>query len=520
VTRSGRPSGDFGLSPEERELQLLDEIAALEAEEKALLATISSARFAEYRDAPTRFITEVLRGRLWRLQQIIADRLIELRRVVVTSCFASGKTWLAARIVIWWISTDPRAVAITTASVGRAVKGQLWGEIRLAAGARGLPGKFTPGLDEVYEPRPDLPAGLLPRNPEWYIGPGNFALGFSTGEPNRFAGWHAPRLLLVLDEAEGIPLDLWDVMEGQLATGDVAVLAIGNPDPDGEDEGFRRAAESSLWHHVAISAFDTPNLVAGDDGVNPFLVTGRWVGERRTEWGEDHPMWISKVLGQFPPTSAARNVIPLDWFNRAVDRPGPYRGTNVEPEGGLDIARFGSDFTALAIHQGPIVGFLDRIHGFDGTEVGDWTIERMDRFECSTLKGDSSGMGGPVLDYIRARRPGWHVADVNAGRAAQDSEHYVLVRDELWFGVRTRFEENRIVLLTATIGQNLLDLLKGELVPVTYRYRLGRIVVEPKDGWPAHTAEAKRRRRHSPDLADALCLSFYSPPEWEFLGTA
>ena len=128
-------------------------------------------------------------------------------------------------------------------------------------------------------------------------------------------------------------------------------------------------------------------------------------------------------------------------------------------------------------------------------------MERMARYGCRVVNGDSGGLGGPVLDFIRLT-PGVHVTDVNAGERAKDPEKFVRRRDELWWGLRERFEQNRIVLSTARLGQSVIDQLKGEVTPVLYFYRLGgRIEVESKDSM-------RKRGLPSPDLADALCLSF------------
>jgi len=452
------------------------------------------------------FVREVLREDLWSKQEQILRVVYQYRRVVVTSCFASGKTWSAARLLAQWVSTDPRAIAITTASVGRQVVGQLWGEVRNVwrAGVA-LPGTMDP------DPLGTLPGEMLPKAPEWMITPGrNFAMGFSTNDPNRFTGWHGGRVLVILDEAEGINDDLWDIMEGQLATGDVAVLALGNPDPEGIIGGFQRAASSPLWHHIEVSAFSTPNLVGGRDDIAPWLITRRWVEERRQaggDWSDGGgdpskagPLWVTKVLGQFVEGGSAKNVIPLSFFTPAIDR-GGVSAVNGQPVGGLDIARFGSDDSALAIRQGEHVLHLERKHGFAGPEVGGWALERMARYGCKVVNGDSSGLGGPVLDFIRLT-PGIHVNDINAGERARDPEKFVRRRDELWWGLRERFEQHRIVLSTARLGQSVIDQLKGEVTPVLYFYRLGgRLEVEGKDSM-------RKRGLPSPDLADALCLSF------------
>jgi phage terminase large subunit len=484
----------------QRRLAVLDDIATLKAEKRAILARADQTRFSGYRDKPVEFVEEVLGDQLWSRQRDILFALQEHRRVVVSSSFATGKTWTAARIVTWWCATHPSAIAITTASVGRQVSGQLWGEIRKLwrRGVR-LPGTMTP------DPSGSLPGGLLPKAPEWTITPGeNFALGFSTNDPNRFAGWHGGRVLIVLDEAEGIPEDMWDIMEGQLSTGDTAVLALGNPDPEGLVGGFQRAASSSLWHHITISAFDTPNLVGGRDDIAPYLVTGRWVAERRVEWGEDHPLWITKVLGQFVEGSAAKHVVPLAWFERAIDRPGP---ANLDGDaiGGLDIARFGADSSALVIRRGSVVVHMEKIHGFAGDQVGGWAIDRLKAHGCTNLNGDSGGLGGPVLDFIRSSGSGIHVRDINAGSAANDKEEFVRRRDELWWAARERFETDCIVLSTKRLGKATVDQLKAQMVQVRYTYRPdGRKVVESKD-------EMAKRGMPSPDLADALNLSLVGP---------
>jgi len=500
---------DSASSLEAKRLAKLEELERLRSEERALLAEVDASKWSEYREAPGRWIREVLQERLWRVQDEIADALFAYRRVVVSSCFSSGKTFLGGRLVAHWISTDPNAIAITTASVGRSIRKQLWGEIRQLHSRYALSGRLR-GVDETGALE-SLPGQLLPKAAEWNISPSNFALGFSTKDPNMFSGWHGGRVLLVLDEAEGIPEPLWDIMEGQLTSADVAVLAIGNPDPSGIGGGFERAARSALWHHVTISAFDTPNLVAGRDDVMPNLVTNRWVEEMRQtggDWSDGDgdpakagPLWKTKVLGQFVEGSGAKHVVLLEWFERA-ERASGLAAVNEQPQAGLDIARFGSDDSAIAIRQGPVVRHLERIHGFDGVEVGSWAIERMRRYGCKRVNGDSTGLGGPVLDFIRLT-PGIHVNDVNAGERARDPEKFVRRRDELWWGLRERCEQNRLNL--SELDAPTRTRLRSQVCSITYDYRLGgRIEVESKES-------LKRRGLPSPDDADALCLSLLGP---------
>ena len=48
----------------------------------------------------------------------------------------------------------------------------------------------------------------------------------------------------------------------------------------------------------------------------PYLVTRRWVYEKFWEWGEDSPLWQSRVLGCFP-EQAQDALISLKWLEAA-----------------------------------------------------------------------------------------------------------------------------------------------------------------------------------------------------------
>lgn len=400
--------------------------------------------------------------------------------MAVPACYASGKTFDAARAAAWWLSTDPEAILISTASVGRSVKNQLWAEIR-ALKTDNLPGR------------------VMPDAPEWKVSARNFGIGFSTKEPGRFTGWHAPRLLVILDEAHAIPKAIWDAVEGLTTGQEIAVLALGNPSEAAG--GFYDVCVSAQWETHRISAFDTPNVVAGQN-VIPGMVTKEWIEERREEWGEDSPLWQSKVLGEFP-DAGTKTVIPLSWFERALDPPGPRAISEDAPQAGLDIARFGHDFSALAIRKGTDLVLIDRIHGADGVEVAAWTNERLERFGCKHVKGDATGLGGPVLDILR-RVPGLKVDDVHAGGKARESDKYVNKRAEMWWGLRLRFDGGLIVLHE----DPLIPKLRAEVTAVNYTYDAAlRIKIESKE-------DAAARGVPSPDLGDALCLAFqdYSGP--------
>ncbi|MHB8671196.1 MAG: hypothetical protein ACYDAD_11690 [Acidimicrobiales bacterium] len=433
-----------------------------------------------YRDDLVGFAVDVLGERPWAVQERILRALIEHRKVAVPSCFASGKSWTAARAVMGWVASDPEAIAVTTAPTWRQVETILWGEIRKAW-------------------VPDLPGKMSPRAPEWLISPRNWARGLSTDYPARFQGYHEGRVLVVMDEAAGVDAVIYDAMEGLLAGGDTAALLIGNPE---ESAGpFYDRCASDEWEVIGISAFDTPNFTSGAV-VNPKLVTPEWVEGRRREWGEDSPMWQSKVLGQFP-DAGERIIVALSWFDRASRSSILAPSVTDVPVMGLDIARFGTDDSAVVIRSGPMVLHLERRHGADGVQVAGWAGDLARRHGVSVIHGDSAGLGGPVLDVLRHN--GLNVVDVNAGEAASDPEHYTMRRDELWWSYRTRFRDGHIA-LPDSLDRAEVAKLRAQSTALRYGYDVrGRIKVESK-------AEAAKRGIPSPDLADAACLAFWSPP--------
>src|SRR5262245_38210261 len=81
-----------------------------------------AAPFAEYADRPVEFVREVLGDRLWSRQIEILDALAAGNRVTVRSAHGVGKTWVAARAVIWFLLCHPDSVVITTAPTWRQVR--------------------------------------------------------------------------------------------------------------------------------------------------------------------------------------------------------------------------------------------------------------------------------------------------------------------------------------------------------------------------------------------------------------
>ena len=136
---------------------------------------------------PLWFLRRVLGCQYLTPQQIEVIESVKLnRRTAVTAGNSVGKTWLSARLALWFLYSFPRSKVISTAPTLNQVINLLWRELRQAH----TQAKFPLG-GEVFKTQINLAE-------DW------FAIGFSTNEATNFQGFHAPRVMVIFDEATGI----------------------------------------------------------------------------------------------------------------------------------------------------------------------------------------------------------------------------------------------------------------------------------------------------------------------------
>jgi hypothetical protein len=276
-----------------------------------------------------------------------------------------------------------------------------------------------------------------------------------------------------------------------MTTAGAHVLLIGNPtmlSGTFYDSFHRRSAQ---WKTIAISAFDTPNLQAGEVVV-PNLVAPKWVEESRENWGEDNPIYQVRVLGEFP-SQADDTLISLSHVDKAIRRT-PFNDPEALYEIGVDVARFGADRTVICIRRGPDLVDVQSFSGLDVMTVTDRVIETAQKYPPRRIRVDEVGVGGGVVDALR-RQGIKGVEGVNVGKPALYPEKYANLRAELFEGLNQRFKRGLISI------PDHPDLV-SELVSIRYAFTpIGQLKLEAKDDMKAHG-------RRSPDHADALALAF------------
>ena len=419
----------------------------------------------------------------WGVQAEILQSVARNRRTAVKACHSSGKTFCAADAVLWWITAHPDGIAVTTAPTWTQVEKLLWGEIRKSVAVSRIP----------YP---------TPQKTQLDLGPNRYAIGLSTNEGVRFQGWHG-KILVVIDEAPGVRPEIYEAIEGIRAGGDVRILALGNPTTASGPFYDAFTANREGWSLFTISAFDTPNL-AGldlesllalsedelDQNVRPYLTTRRWVKEKHREWGPGHPLWESRVLGNFPRQSQDA-LISLTWLEAAQRRELRPDQDQLPFTAGIDVAGPGEDETVLVVRQGSnVVEMVAFPHQDPRGELISALWPYQSRLESVNV--DSAGIGWYLAQHLAESFP---VQAVNVGSASSDSERYVNLKAEVYWGLRMRFEAGDVAGITdeKTIAQ---------LSSLRYSHNArGQVVIESKE-------EARKRGVKSPDRAEAVMLAF------------
>lgn len=421
-----------------------------------------------------------LDGFVYSKQREILRSLVEHRHTAVPSCFDSGKSFTASTAAAWWLDVHPpgEAFVVTTAPTDPQVKAILWREIRR---------RFKDAM-AVGDPLP----GRVTLDAQWKLDDGEL-IGYgrkpADHDQTAFQGIHARYVLVLMDEADGIPQALYDAVEGLVTNENARVLAIGNPyDPTGP---FADACKpGSGWNVVHISYTDTPNF-SGEDvpaTLRDLLISPTWVDERRRTWGEGTPRWISKVEGRFPEVTTDAIVEPR-WVEAAMRR--TLRPDIADSTLGVDVARYGDDDTVVVLREGTVarvVGTWSK----EGTMTTAGRVIRLHRDHDARppIHVDDVGVGGGVTDRIREQ--GYPVAALVGGSSPRDRDMFKNARSEWWWNLRLLFEEGSIDLDPAD------EDLAAQLVAVKYKIdSRGRIQVESKE-------DMAKRGVSSPDRADAL----------------
>jgi hypothetical protein len=439
------------------------------AEALRLLAGGNAAdEFQKYRDDPVGFGRDILGATYWPAQVAILNALATKRRVTIRGPRRSSKTHTAAHAVLWFMSTAPSRV-ITIGASWNQIEKQLWARI----GA------------EKAKARMELPG--VCHTVQWRVAPDWYALGMATDKPVNVRGFHSDidpaklieeevekakdagplnRLLLILDEMNGIEAPVIDALRGSMQGRDVYVVYQANPLMSADDpHPYAKSHQpGSGFHRIHISAEKITDDEVGSeelfDEVPKVLVTPEWIEEMRRDYGEKSPIYLSDVRGQFSSAATDWQIIPRYLLEANADLDLPDDGRPESRSIGVDVARAGKDSNVAVLWIGGAIASVKRWK----TKNDPASLMTTAGIVTSLIKGwgpagkpipagnvhvDDTGVGGGVVD--RLRQCGYYVDAVDFGsgpkyhhRRITGQVQFQNYKAELFWTLRREMEEREV----------------------------------------------------------------------------
>ena len=429
----------------------------------------------QYMDDPVLFVKEVLGADPLPYQaEFLGAIATGERRISIRSGHGTGKSTSASWAMLWYLLMRfPNKVVVTAPTSGQLFDA-LFAELKRWIGE--LP-KPIQELLTVKSDRVELAAAPS----EMFIS----ARTSRAETPEALAGVHSDNVLLVVDEASGVPEKVFEAAAGSMSGHNATTILLSNPTRSTGTFYESQTRMSGSWWTRRWSCVDSP------------LVSDEFVDEMRERYGEESNAFRIRVLGEFP-LADDDTIIPFHLVDAAMSRDIDV-DEDRRPVWAVDPARFGSDRTAFCKRVGSVITEIKSWRGLDLMQ----TVGRvMAEYEAlnpsarpSEILVDSIGVGSGVVD--RLRELGAPVRGVNVAESPSMGETYNNLRTELWFKTKAWLEDRG-----CKLPQD--DELLADLTGIRYSFTSsGKMAAESKD-------QMRRRGLRSPDLADAVCLTMAS----------
>jgi hypothetical protein len=396
----------------------------------------------------------------------------EAIRVAIASGHGIGKTALVAWVILWFISTRENPQIVVTANTQQQLSAKTWRELakwhRLALNQEWF--RWT-ATRFYHVEAPDT----------WFAA----AIPWTIQSSEAFAGTHEKHVLIIYDEASGIPDMIWEVTEGAMTTPGAIWLAFGNPTRNTGrfKECFGRFAHRWITRQIDSRKAKQANVKQIEE----------WV----KDYGEDSDFVRIRVRGVFP-RAGSNQFIGQDLFDKCRK----YSAVGFEHLPKvlvLDPARFGDDRAVSGCRQGRYFRVKAKWRGLDTVTLAERFIEHIEEEKPDAIIIDADGLGAGVVDQVRYRnfhlRNGKNILfEFHGGATPGDEAQYFNKRAEAWGRARDAMRE----------GIDLEDdpELEADLTGPEYGFTAkNQIQLEKKE-------DMKKRGLASPDAGDTLAMSY------------
>lgn len=446
---------------------------------------------------------------------VVLKALANWESVGVESATTTGKTFLAACVVLWFLACFENAFIPTVAPKQDQLELHLWKEI----------GKLWPRFSEAY-PRAERSHLRIRIDGEESWSAFGFVAGIHAdeveGSATKAQGHHAEHMLIVFEETPGIAPAIMTAFKNTCRAPHNLRLALGNP--DNQHDELHRFCQSSRVKHVIVSAYDHPNIVLDDPNFIPGAVSVQGIEDAKVDDGEDSDMFKSRVRG-LSPAQSIYALIRQEWLDAAAARFEMTKGVEVRGAKsalGVDVAQSEKgDKSAVARWRGNRLMDLEVASCPNATALGRevWVTMQEWSIDPWHVGVDPVGVGAATVNLLDEKTegsdlPGWSVQHLNGGLAPLDKATKAPDGSEMdWISDANLFKNLRCQmywqmredLRLGRVAIPRIPSLHKELTTPTYEKKGGKVFVEQK-------AEIKKRIGRSPDSADAVVYGNWVRP--------
>ena len=438
-------------------------------------------RIAIWRADPVRFVEDNFGATPDPWQREFLTSLVTEQRVGAKACKGPGKTCAMAWTGWWFIGCYTFVRGYATSITSDNLRDNLWAELSFWR-------KKSPYLMEFFEWSAER-IYQKDNQADWYISARTWPKqADKTQQANTLAGLHADHTIVLVDEAGDIPPGVVSAADASLATGRVNRIALmGNPTRVDGALYDCLVKNANLWKTITITGDP-------DDPRRSPRISEKWAREQIALWGRDHDWTKVNILGQFP-SVAADKLLGLPEVEAAMGKHVPEAEYMYAPIiMGVDIARYGDDRSILLVRQGKAVFPWRTFRNLDLMTLASEIAAEIEERQPMAVFVDETGIGAGVVD--RLRQLGANVIGINFGQRARDGR-YQDKRSEMWWEMAQWVKDGGALPRDAD--------LQNELLAPTYSFtNTNKLKLEAK-------SDLKARGLNSPDIADALALTFAEP---------
>ncbi len=436
-----------------------------------------------YIDRPVEFAEDILNVVPTKYQREVMNDVAKYPRVSVKSGHGVGKSALESWIIWWYISTRPYPKILCTAPTKHQLHDILWAEVsKWRRSSKGLDAEFEWTSEKIY---------LKGAQEEW------FAIARTSNKPDALQGTHAEHVLIIIDEASGVPDIVFEPVLGSLSTQDAKLLMCGNPT---QLSGFfyeSHTNKADMYRRHTI------------DGSKSERVDKEYVKMIIEMFGVDSDVYRVRVAGDFPKAN------PDSFIGRDIIRilsNETYDVTSIDL--GVDVARFGDDESVVA--EAHNKNKIAKLHTFKHNDTMKLTGQIVNIIKSLNIKYphisikvkiDCDGLGVGVYDRLKEviTQNGLKAIAIechfgSAGGKVNYNEpiEYKNSTGLMWGNIRSKFKNEQLEIIN---DEELINQLSNRKYFIESD---GTIRLEKKE-------DMKKRGVHSPDRADAVGLSLYEP---------